>query len=206
MGWQKTFSLSKRSKGCHLVTDEVLTNIQAGLQDVQASTFPFSLQARCWWSLGICKNDVHTLGRDVIPLYVGLLRLCKPAVLIFRGSRVNTHRLPWPWTRIMTRVSGSVCAQVCQRSYDIHFHRDVRRGRLSFWLAKVDIPEVFDRYGYGFGQHRPRELQLASHRWRTRVRMLLQMRDIMILKSEWNCFTMISDSWVRRFARLMFYG
>ncbi|KAF8898642.1 hypothetical protein BD779DRAFT_1431809 [Infundibulicybe gibba] len=36
MGWQKTFVLSQRSKGCHLVTDEVLAHIQPGLQDVQA--------------------------------------------------------------------------------------------------------------------------------------------------------------------------
>ncbi|KAF8642319.1 hypothetical protein AX16_009589 [Volvariella volvacea WC 439] len=35
MAWQKTFTLSKRSKGCHLVTDEVLTHIQPGLNDVQ---------------------------------------------------------------------------------------------------------------------------------------------------------------------------
>jgi len=35
MGWQKTFMLSKRAKGCHLVTDEILNQISLGLQDVQ---------------------------------------------------------------------------------------------------------------------------------------------------------------------------
>jgi len=35
MGWQKTFSLARRSKGCHLVTDEIITQIQPGLQNVQ---------------------------------------------------------------------------------------------------------------------------------------------------------------------------
>ncbi|RDB28813.1 hypothetical protein Hypma_015430 [Hypsizygus marmoreus] len=35
MGWQKTFTLSERAKGCHLVTDEVVANIAAGLQNVQ---------------------------------------------------------------------------------------------------------------------------------------------------------------------------
>ncbi|KAH6917293.1 hypothetical protein BKA70DRAFT_1251814 [Coprinopsis sp. MPI-PUGE-AT-0042] len=35
MGWQKTFTLSKRSKGCYLVTDEVMAQIQPGVKDVQ---------------------------------------------------------------------------------------------------------------------------------------------------------------------------
>ena len=35
MGWQKTFTLGKRSKGCHLVTDEILPQIEAGLNGVQ---------------------------------------------------------------------------------------------------------------------------------------------------------------------------
>jgi len=35
MGWQKTFTLAKRGKGCHLVTEEVLLHIQSGLRDVQ---------------------------------------------------------------------------------------------------------------------------------------------------------------------------
>lgn len=39
MGWQKTFTLSKHAKGCHLVTEEVVSQIQAGLLGVQVSTF-----------------------------------------------------------------------------------------------------------------------------------------------------------------------
>ncbi|KAI9428783.1 hypothetical protein H4582DRAFT_455660 [Lactarius indigo] len=35
MGWQKTFTLAKRSKGCHLVTEEILSQIESGLTDVQ---------------------------------------------------------------------------------------------------------------------------------------------------------------------------
>ncbi|GAW07983.1 hypothetical protein LENED_010017 [Lentinula edodes] len=35
MGWQRTFSLGRRSKGCHLITDEVTSQIEAGLKDVQ---------------------------------------------------------------------------------------------------------------------------------------------------------------------------
>ncbi|KAJ8702717.1 hypothetical protein PTI98_001413 [Pleurotus ostreatus] len=35
MGWQKEFTLSKRSKGCHLVTDEVMSHIMPGLEGVQ---------------------------------------------------------------------------------------------------------------------------------------------------------------------------
>ena len=41
MGWQKTFTLSKRAKGCHLVTEEIINHIRPGLQDVQASLFPW---------------------------------------------------------------------------------------------------------------------------------------------------------------------
>jgi hypothetical protein len=35
MAWQKTFTLAKRSKGCHLVTEEVLSHIESGLNAVQ---------------------------------------------------------------------------------------------------------------------------------------------------------------------------
>lgn len=35
MGWQTTFTLSKRAKGCHLVTDEVVRHINPGLKGVQ---------------------------------------------------------------------------------------------------------------------------------------------------------------------------
>ncbi|KAF8922452.1 hypothetical protein CPB85DRAFT_1209631 [Mucidula mucida] len=34
MGWQKTFTLSRRSKGCHLITDEVRLQIKDGLEGV----------------------------------------------------------------------------------------------------------------------------------------------------------------------------
>ncbi|KAI0080085.1 hypothetical protein K474DRAFT_1590878 [Panus rudis PR-1116 ss-1] len=35
MGWQKTFTLARRAKGCHLVTEEILGHIQPGLRGVQ---------------------------------------------------------------------------------------------------------------------------------------------------------------------------
>ncbi|KAH7883658.1 hypothetical protein F5I97DRAFT_1563208 [Phlebopus sp. FC_14] len=35
MGWQKKFTLSSRSKGCHLITDEVMSHISEGLRNVQ---------------------------------------------------------------------------------------------------------------------------------------------------------------------------
>jgi hypothetical protein len=37
MGWQKTFTLRRRSKGCYLITDEIFVNVQDGLKGVQAS-------------------------------------------------------------------------------------------------------------------------------------------------------------------------
>ena len=38
MGWQTTFTLSKRSKGCYLVTDEVMRHIGPGLKGVQVNS------------------------------------------------------------------------------------------------------------------------------------------------------------------------
>jgi hypothetical protein len=35
MGWQTTFTLSRRAKGCHLVTSEVVDHIRNGLEDVE---------------------------------------------------------------------------------------------------------------------------------------------------------------------------
>lgn len=35
MGWQKTFALGRRPKGCHLVTEEVLSHIRPGLENVK---------------------------------------------------------------------------------------------------------------------------------------------------------------------------
>jgi len=35
MGWQTTFTLRKRAKGCYLITEEVLKHIRPGLKDVQ---------------------------------------------------------------------------------------------------------------------------------------------------------------------------
>ncbi|PCH33768.1 hypothetical protein WOLCODRAFT_22231 [Wolfiporia cocos MD-104 SS10] len=44
MGWQKTFTLGRRTKGCHLVTDEVLAQIQPGLKDVQVGVLYLFIQ------------------------------------------------------------------------------------------------------------------------------------------------------------------
>lgn len=44
MGWQKTFTLGKRAKGCHLITEEVLSYVEPGLRDVKASV---QYLARC---------------------------------------------------------------------------------------------------------------------------------------------------------------
>lgn len=42
MGWQKTFTLSQRSKGCHLVTDEVYAHITPGIKDVKVRLVLFT--------------------------------------------------------------------------------------------------------------------------------------------------------------------
>lgn len=66
MGWQKTFTLSRRAKGCHLVTDEVVRNIQDGLNDVKVLFFAFYPPSR-HVSISKCLN---LLGRDVISFHV----------------------------------------------------------------------------------------------------------------------------------------
>jgi len=45
MGWQTTFTLSRRAKGCHLVTNEVVSHIRDGLKDVKVlySAFLFAI-------------------------------------------------------------------------------------------------------------------------------------------------------------------
>ncbi|KAF8129966.1 hypothetical protein EV363DRAFT_1337122 [Boletus edulis] len=35
MGWQKTFSLPELSKGCHVITDDVVNQISDGIKDVK---------------------------------------------------------------------------------------------------------------------------------------------------------------------------
>ncbi|CAL1695486.1 unnamed protein product [Somion occarium] len=35
MGWQKTFTLARKAKGCHLITDEIVQHVQPGLRGVQ---------------------------------------------------------------------------------------------------------------------------------------------------------------------------
>ncbi|KAI0932009.1 hypothetical protein AcV7_000762 [Taiwanofungus camphoratus] len=44
MGWQKTFTLARRSKGCHLVTTEILQHIQPGLNGVQVGVLYLFIQ------------------------------------------------------------------------------------------------------------------------------------------------------------------
>lgn len=38
MPWQKEFTLSRRSKGCHLVTEEVLGHIRPGVENVKVTS------------------------------------------------------------------------------------------------------------------------------------------------------------------------
>ncbi|KAI0348500.1 hypothetical protein BDW22DRAFT_1320396 [Trametopsis cervina] len=44
MGWQKTFTLARKSKGCHLITNDVVDQIQEGLQNVQIGMLFLFLQ------------------------------------------------------------------------------------------------------------------------------------------------------------------
>lgn len=47
MAWQKTFTLSRKRKGCHLVTEEIVSHIQPGLLGVEASLDKAG-KIHCW--------------------------------------------------------------------------------------------------------------------------------------------------------------
>ncbi|KAH7880628.1 hypothetical protein F5879DRAFT_931963 [Lentinula edodes] len=64
MGWQRTFSLGRRSKGCHLITDEVTSQIEAGLKDVQVGMlFLFVKHTSC--ALTLNENWDPDVRRDM---------------------------------------------------------------------------------------------------------------------------------------------
>ncbi|KAJ3935327.1 MAG: hypothetical protein NXY57DRAFT_511005 [Lentinula lateritia] len=64
MGWQRTFLLGRRSKGCHLITDEVSSQIEAGLKDVQVGMlFLFVKHTSC--ALTLNENWDPDVRRDM---------------------------------------------------------------------------------------------------------------------------------------------
>jgi secondary thiamine-phosphate synthase enzyme len=64
MGWQKTFSLPRRSKGCHLVTDEVLAQISDGIKDVKIGMLFLFIQHTSA-ALSINENFDSDVRRDM---------------------------------------------------------------------------------------------------------------------------------------------
>ena len=70
MAWQKTFSLSKKAKGCHLVTDEILAQILPGLQGVQASFSSFVTETTIGSYSGLTWNATYYLGWHALPFHV----------------------------------------------------------------------------------------------------------------------------------------
>ncbi|KAJ4489353.1 hypothetical protein C8J55DRAFT_504931 [Lentinula edodes] len=64
MGWQRTFSLGRRSKGCYLITDEVTSQIEPGLKDVQVGMlFLFVKHTSC--ALTLNENWDPDVRRDM---------------------------------------------------------------------------------------------------------------------------------------------
>jgi len=64
MPWQKEFVLGKRTKGCHLVTDEVLSHIRPGLKDVKIGIlYLFVQHTSC--GLTINENYDPDVQRDM---------------------------------------------------------------------------------------------------------------------------------------------
>ncbi|KAK0208262.1 hypothetical protein DFS33DRAFT_1302475 [Desarmillaria ectypa] len=64
MGWQKTFTLSRRSKGCHLITDEVRSNIKEGLEGISVGMlFLFVKHTSC--ALTLNENWDKDVRKDM---------------------------------------------------------------------------------------------------------------------------------------------
>ncbi|KAJ3800466.1 hypothetical protein GGU11DRAFT_772980 [Lentinula aff. detonsa] len=64
MGWQQTFTLGRRSKGCHLITEEVCSQIQSGLKDVQVGMlFLFVKHTSC--ALTLNENYDPDVRKDM---------------------------------------------------------------------------------------------------------------------------------------------
>jgi len=64
MAWQKTFTLAKRSKGCHLVTEEILSQIEAGLNGVQIGMLFLFIQHT---SAALTVNENYDRGGHTAP-------------------------------------------------------------------------------------------------------------------------------------------
>ncbi|KAF8912754.1 hypothetical protein CPB84DRAFT_457714 [Gymnopilus junonius] len=64
MGWQHTFTLSQRDKGCHLVTDEVLAQIRPGLEGVKVGMLYLFIQHTSA-ALTINENSDKDVRRDM---------------------------------------------------------------------------------------------------------------------------------------------
>lgn len=87
MGWQKTFTLARRAKGCHLVTQEVVSQIEPGLQDVKVQ---FTLHGMLRWGLIIANIPLHHLvDWDAVLVYV-----CVALHLHQRSTQTGPTRTP----------------------------------------------------------------------------------------------------------------
>ncbi|KDR85088.1 hypothetical protein GALMADRAFT_107771 [Galerina marginata CBS 339.88] len=70
MGWQSTFTLSKRAKGCHLITDEILGQIRLGLEGVKVGLF-FS-NANQHTSAALTVNENYDQGPFIVDMDMAL--------------------------------------------------------------------------------------------------------------------------------------
>ncbi|KIJ21660.1 hypothetical protein PAXINDRAFT_63764 [Paxillus involutus ATCC 200175] len=63
MGWQKTFTLPRQSKGCHLVTDSVLAQISEGIENVEVGMLFLFIQHT---SAALSINENYDPGEYII--------------------------------------------------------------------------------------------------------------------------------------------
>ncbi|KAF9240866.1 hypothetical protein BU15DRAFT_87441 [Melanogaster broomeanus] len=62
MGWQKTFTLPRRAKGCHLVTNDVVTQISEGIENVKVGMLFLFIQHT---SAALSINENYDPGKDM---------------------------------------------------------------------------------------------------------------------------------------------
>lgn len=128
MGWQTTFTLPRKEKGCHLVTEDVLKHIGPGLKGVQVCAATGTYRTEI-------SNDLS--GRGVISLHVSNY---PPIYSPFNYMILdNILLLGWLWMR--TSIKASRLSSLGQNYHELitivrcaeRSDRCVKFNQILFW-------------------------------------------------------------------------
>lgn len=187
MGWQTTFTLSKRAKGCHLVTDEVMQHIRPGLEDVKVRFSKRHIQhvpidgdlilySQNRWecSTSLCEPWAK-LCMQILTVHSNSSQHTSAALTVNENyDKGKPHGLLRRSLLIGTRpfYPEKMCGEVC-----------------SLVIYESCRPTSMSRHGYGSGYYCSREPQLASYRRRSGVSSFLIVSHPSLL-----CVYISSDS------------